>query len=396
MNVLLAPTALIIGLAIGFFIARSMQSANIKSALYEQSEVISQLKLDLSTSIGAKNAINDELQTAKAELSKTQSTNLTIAELKEKVGALETASASLTGLIGKDSAFQSQISSISENTASLSKSLSMSQKRGSIGEAQLEILFKQAGLLPGVHYETQFTMDLDGKALRPDVKIELMDGNVVYIDSKFPFSNFSRALATQDTIERAALMKEHAADLLTHAKKLGAKNYSTSEDSLPYVILFAPVENLLYEALEADPDLINKMSKENVTIATPATMMALLHTIHHLFSRTQFANNLKAFDKLATQLVSQIQVVHKKIVTLAEKFEASEEALNELVKSTGTRLFKPANEMLKLGARSGTLDKNLSGIEEVHVEIKRPKAITSSLFAEELDLTENLDESQEE
>jgi len=373
-----------------------MQSANIKSALYEQSEVISQLKLDLSTSIGAKNAINDELQAAKAELTKTQSTNLTIAELKEKVGALETASASLTGLIGKDSAFQSQISSISENTASLSKSLSMSQKRGSIGEAQLEILFKQAGLLPGVHYETQFTMDLDGKALRPDVKIELMDGNVVYIDSKFPFSNFSKALATQDTIERAALMKEHAADLLTHAKKLGAKNYSTSEDSLPYVILFAPVENLLYEALEADPDLINKMSKENVTIATPATMMALLHTIHHLFSRTQFANNLKAFDKLATQLVSQIQVVHKKIVTLAEKFEASEDALNELVKSTGTRLFKPANEMLKLGARSGTLDKNLSGIEEVHVEIKRPKAITSSLFTEELELTENLDESEEE
>jgi hypothetical protein len=38
----------------------------------------------------------------------------------------------------------------------------------------------------------------------------------------------------------------------------------------------------------------------------------------------------------------------------------------------------------------------LSGIEEVHVEIKRPKAITSSLFTEELDLTENLDESDEE
>jgi DNA recombination protein RmuC len=343
----------------------------------------------LNQALGAKNTLQVELDATKAKLQELPSTNATIEELAKKVKELEGASTSLTNLMGKDSAFQSQIASITQSTTELSRTLSNSQKRGSIGEAQLEQLFKQAGLLPGTHYQTQFSMEIEGKALRPDVKIELMDGNIVYIDAKFPFANFSKALETTDPVQRAALMKEHATDLLAHAKKLGAKNYSTSDGSLPYVILFAPIENLLYEALEADSDLINKMSRENVTIATPATMMALLHTIHHLFNRTAFAQNLKLFDKLAKQIVSQVQVINRKLVTLADKFEASEEALNDVIKSTAGRLTKPANEMIKLGARTGSLEKEIEPAMPVHVEMKLPKVIEFGEVDELVELGED-------
>jgi len=375
MNLILTPLALIIGLAIGYFVANAAVKSKVKAALFDQSTEIQGLTNQLNQALGAKNTLQLELDATKAKLQEVPSTNATIEELARKVKELEGASTSLTNLMGKDSAFQSQIASITQSTTELARTLSNSQKRGSIGEAQLEQLFKQAGLLPGTHYLTQFSMEIEGKALRPDVKIELMDGNIVYIDAKFPFANFSKALEATDPLQRAALMKEHATDLLAHAKKLGAKNYSTSDGSLPYVILFAPVENLLYEALEADPDLINKMSRENVTIATPATMMALLHTIHHLFNRTAFAQNLKLFDKLATQIVSQVQVVNRKLVTLADKFEASEEALNDLIKSTAGRLTKPANEMIKLGARTGSLEKEIDPAMPIHVEMKLPKVI---------------------
>ncbi len=375
MNLIYAPAALLIGLAIGYLVANSAAKSKVKAALFEQSAEIQNLTNNANQLAGAKAILQSELDSANKKISEMQSTNATIEELAKKVKELEGASSSLTNLIGKDSAFQSQIAAISQSTSELSRTLSSSQKRGSIGEAQLELLFKQAGLISGTHYQTQFSMEIEGKALRPDVKIELMDGNIVYIDAKFPFANFSKALESTDPTMRAALMKEHAADLLAHAKKLGAKNYSTSDGSLPYVILFAPVENLLYEALEADPDLINKMSRENVTIATPATMMALLHTIHHLFNRTVFAQNLKLFDKLATQIVSQVQVINRKLVTLADKFEASEEALNDLIKSTAGRLTKPANEMIKLGARTGSLEKEIEPANEIHIEMKLPKQI---------------------
>ncbi|CAB4542505.1 MAG: DNA recombination protein RmuC [Actinobacteria bacterium] len=392
MNLILPPLALIIGLAIGYFAANASVKSKVKAALFDQSAEIQNLTNQLNQTLGSKNTLQVELDATKAKLQELPSTNATIEELAKKVKELEDASTSLTNLMGKDSAFQSQIASITQSTTELSRTLSNSQKRGSIGEAQLEQLFKQAGLFPGTHYETQFTMEIEGKALRPDVKIELMDGNIVYIDAKFPFANFSKALQSTDPLQRAALMKEHAADLLAHAKKLGAKNYSTSDGSLPYVILFAPIENLLYEALEADPDLINKMSRENVTIATPATMMALLHTIHHLFNRTAFAQNLKLFDKLATQIVSQVQVINRKLVTLADKFESSEEALNDLIKSTAGRLTKPANEMIKLGARTGSLEKEIDPAMPVHVEMKLPKVIE---FGQELEL-ESLEELGED
>ncbi len=392
MNLILPPLALIIGLAIGYFAANASVKSKVKAALFDQSAEIQNLTNQLNQTLGSKNTLQVELDATKAKLQELPSTNATIEELAKKVKELEDASTSLTNLMGKDSAFQSQIASITQSTTELSRTLSNSQKRGSIGEAQLEQLFKQAGLFPGTHYETQFTMEIEGKALRPDVKIELMDGNIVYIDAKFPFANFSKALQSTDPLQRAALMKEHAADLLAHAKKLGAKNYSTSDGSLPYVILFAPIENLLYEALEADPDLINKMSRENVTIATPATMMALLHTIHHLLNRTAFAQNLKLFDKLATQIVSQVQVINRKLVTLADKFESSEEALNDLIKSTAGRLTKPANEMIKLGARTGSLEKEIDPAMPVHVEMKLPKVIE---FGQELEL-ESLEELGED
>lgn len=392
MNLILPPLALIIGLAIGYFVANASVKSKVKAALFDQSEKIQDLTNQLNQALGSRSTLQLELDTTKAKLQEVPATNATIKELADKVRELETASTSLTNLMGKDSAFQSQITSISQNTAELSKTLSNSQKRGSIGEAQLEQLFKQSGLRPGTHYQTQFNMEIEGKALRPDVKIELLDGNVVYIDAKFPFANFSKGLQATDPEVRANLMRAHAADLLEHAKKLGAKNYSSSDDSLPYVILFAPVENLLYEALEADPDIINKMSRENVTIATPATMMALLHTIHHLFKRTEFAQNIKLFDKLATQIVKQVQTINRKMGVLADKFEASEEALNDLVKSVGGRLTKPANDMIKLGTRTGSLENEILPVPEIHVEIKRPKVIEGSLELIDEDDLEDLED----
>ena len=136
MNLIFAPVALLIGLAIGYLLANSTTKSKVKAALFEQTTEIQNLTNSMNQLSGAKSVLQIELDNANKKLSEMQSTNATIEELAKKVKELEGASSSLTNLIGKDSAFQSQIAAISQSTSELSRTLSSSQKR-EIGRAHV-------------------------------------------------------------------------------------------------------------------------------------------------------------------------------------------------------------------------------------------------------------------
>ena len=271
-------------------------------------------------------------------------------------------------------------------TTKLAGALSNSQTRGKYGEAQLETLLENAGLVENVHFFKQDYRASGTEISKPDIKISVPGGSEIFIDSKFPFDRFLEAVVEKDSLERTRLMQLHAKDLLGHVTALAKRGYQESGNSPDYVVLFAPFESILSEALEVDPQLLHKAFEKNVTIATPTTMMALLRTVAYVFSRSELAKNAQEITDLAGELLKRIGKVHSKIETLGDRLKSTERAFNDLIKSAEENVLKPARKMVKLGAPSSS---KLKALDDVDDEVRQiaPKAIDApDLFEDDEDL----------
>lgn len=277
-------------------------------------------------------------------------------------------------------------------TTKLAGALSNSQTRGKYGEAQLETLLENAGLLENEHFFKQDYRTIGTEISKPDIKISVPGGSEIFIDSKFPFDRFLEAVVEKDPIKRKELMQQHAKDLLGHVNALAKRGYQEKGNSPDYVVLFAPFESILSEALDVEPQLLHKAFEKNVTIATPTTMMALLRTVAYVFSRSDLAKNAQEITDLAGELLKRIGKVHSKIETLGDRIKSTERAFNDLIKSAEENVLKPARKMVKLGAPSSS---KLKAIEDVDDEVRliAPKELEApDLAAEDIDLDDS-DES---
>ena len=277
-------------------------------------------------------------------------------------------------------------------TTKLAGALSNSQSRGKYGEAQLEMILESSGLREGIHFFKQDTRtSAVASSSRPDIRIAIPGGSEIFIDSKFPFDRFLEAVAESDLVARRSLMELHAKDLIGHVNDLAKKGYQHEGNSPDYVVLFAPFESILSEALDVDANLLNKAFEKGITIATPTTMMALLRTVAYVFSQADMAKNASAITDLAGELLKRIGRVHSKIATLGKSIKSSERAFNDLVQSAEESMLRPARKMVALGVPSSVKLATNDGIEE---EVRSIKSKSYEL-ENGTDLDE-LDDSDEE
>jgi len=234
-----------------------------------------------------------------------------------------------------------------------------------------ELILENSGLIEGVNYERQEHRVNDGEISKPDITIKMPGGTEIFVDSKFPFDRFWDGIGADDPTERASMMAAHAKDLLSHINSLAKRGYQAGGTSPDFVVLFAPFESILHEALDADPLLLQKSFAKSVVIATPTTMLALLRTIAYGYSRHDLARNADEIRALAGELLKRVGKVHERIENLGERIKGAERAFNELVASAENHLLVPARKMGKLGAPT---NKELSTPAALESEVRSIRA----------------------
>ena len=262
-------------------------------------------------------------------------------------------------------------------TTRLAGALSNSQTRGKFGETQLEMILENSGLIEGVHFFKQDYRSTDAAISKPDIRIAIPGGSEIFIDSKFPFDRFLEAIGESDSASRRVLMEQHAKDLIGHVNALAKRGYQESSKSPDYVVLFAPFESILSEALEVDPQILHKSFEKGITIATPTTMMALLRTVAYVFNQSEMAQNASAITDLAGTLLKRIGLVHNKIAALGKSIKTSERAFNDLVQSAEENMLRPARKMLTLGVPATNKLKSNEALDDEIREIKPKLAIVN-------------------
>jgi len=396
-RVIFGLLGLFIGLAIGYFLAGA--AARKKSGAGGQSvESLTELlaaeraKGELLTSqLEALRADSDEKVRLDQSLKEVKQTIVTLAAQAQDAEVKRTsAEASIKTTIEN---MKNGNENLLRETTKLAGALSNSQSRGKYGEAQLEMILESSGLIEGIHFFKQDTRtSAVATSARPDIRIAIPGGSEIFIDSKFPFDRFLEAVGEVDPTDRRSLMESHAKDLLGHVNDLAKKGYQNEGNSPDYVVLFAPFESILSEALEVDPNLLNKAFEKGITIATPTTMMALLRTVAYVFSQSDMAKNASAITELAGELLKRIGRVHTKIAALGKSIKTSERAFNDLVQSSEENMLRPARKMVQLGVPSSGKLSGHDGIEEEVRQIKSKQYELGDASSIDDDLDSNEDE----
>lgn len=380
-----AVIGLLAGLAIGVLYTRA-RSGNVSS--------------ELAAEIAKSKVLTEQLESLRKEESEKVRLDQSLQAVTQTISLLSKQSQDAeVKRVEAESVMKTQIENMRtgnetllRETTRLAGALSNSQTRGKFGETQLEMILENSGLIEGVHFFKQDYRSKDAEISKPDIRIAIPGGSEIFIDSKFPFDRFLEAIGENDPLSRRSLMELHAKDLLGHVNALAKRGYQEGSNSPDYVVLFAPFESILSEALEVDPQILHKSFEKGVTIATPTTMMALLRTVAYVFNQSEMAQNATAITDLAGQLLKRIGVVHNKIAALGKTIKTSERAFNDLVQSAEENMLRPARKMLSLGVPASNKLKSNEQLDDEIREIKPRLAIVNGELFDDLDEEEENEE----
>ncbi len=358
-------TGLVIGIAIGYFIARArnaaaaIEIATLKALLAKSDERL----LDVEGKNESQNKIATQMEEMKSTVERMRTQAQEAAEKRAQSEAV------LTSTINE---MRSASTTLFDETRKIAGALSSSQSRGKFGEAQLELLLELAGLTEGVESTSQRSTTSEDSNGIPDITVKMPGDARIFIDSKFPFERFLDAFATEDQGLRDQYREAHSNDLLKHALALSKRGYHKSEGSPDVVVLFLPFETLLAEALRVNPILLNKAFDANVTIATPTTMMALLRSVGHLYTRNKLAENADDITKVATSFLKNITLLHTKIVAVGKAINSTAKAYEDLVPTAEKTVLSPAKKIHSLGV-AGDKEKLAIQYPEAPAEVRELK-----------------------
>jgi DNA recombination protein RmuC len=181
--------------------------------------------------------------------------------------------------------------------------------------------------------------------------VNLPGGKHVVVDAKAPLQGILDAYEARDEEARAGYLADHARLIRKHVKQLADKAYWSGLDSTPdFVVLFLPGEHLYGAALEADPELIEDAMARRVLIATPTTLLALLHTVSYGWQQERVAESAQAISELGRELHGRLAKLSGLLATLGKRLNSTVAAYNETVGSYEARVLPGARRFAEHGA----------------------------------------------
>jgi len=238
---------------------------------------------------------------------------------------------------------------VRRETARLVGALSHSEVRGRWGEFQLRRLLEGSGLLDGVHYTEQPTVDTDGGRLRPDVVLHLGADKNVVVDAKVSLRAILGLQAEDPADEVAAARAAHAREVRSHVDRLAGKEYARQFDTAPeFVVMFLPAESLLAEALAFDATLLEHAFERNVVLATPTTLMALLRTVGHIWRQEEIAANAREVQELGRELADRMATMLGHLDKVGSALATGVGAYNRTIASMESRVLVTGRRFTEL------------------------------------------------
>ena len=252
---------------------------------------------------------------------------------------------------------------LKDETNKLSSALKVPNIRGKWGEMQLRRVVEIAGMVNHCDFEEQVTVINDAnEILRPDMVIYMSGGKNIVVDAKTPLYAYSAALDAENQEDKKRFLLDHAKHVRHHCTVLGSKKYLDQFGQTPdFVVMFLPGEIFFSAAIEQDPSLIEFAMERRVVIATPTTLLALLHAVAMGWKNEALSENAKNIVKLGKELYKRLADMSEHITRLGKNINSTVDAYNSFSSTMERRVLVSVRKFNELESEKALLE-----LPEVH------------------------------
>lgn len=195
-----------------------------------------------------------------------------------------------------------QMKTVAQDVGTLNKVLSNTKTRGIMGELQLGQIIED--IMTDSQYEREFAT-VKGSSDRVEYAIKLPgnhNGDYVYlpIDSKFPLEDYYRleeAYESSDSQQIETYRKSLLASIKRFAKDI-QKKYLKPPETTNFGIMFLPTEGLYSEVVRNSAFFDGLRREENIVVAGPSTLSALLNSLSVGFKTLNMQKNADDISKI--------------------------------------------------------------------------------------------------
>lgn len=241
---------------------------------------------------------------------------------------------------------------LQRETNRLVTALRRPETRGRWGELQLRNAVELAGMTRYCDFSEQVQTDAEDSRDRPDMTVNLPGGGIVVVDSKVALDAYLDAL--EPDADRDEALSRHALQVETHVRRLSNKKYWSQFERTPgVVVMFMPLESALVAALEVKPDLHARAMEQQVLIATPTLLVALLRAIAYGWQQEDIAANAREIARVGRELYDRIRVLTQHVQAVGRSIRQSVDHYNKAVGSVERMLVPSARRLRELGATQG-------------------------------------------
>lgn len=227
-----------------------------------------------------------------------------------------------------------------QTTSDLKEALANSKTRGQWGERMAEDVLRFSGFIEGINYVKQTAM---GQTI-PDFTFFLPKEKKVNMDVKFPLNHYMAYLNTTDGTAKEDNKKQFIRDVRQHIKSITTRQYITNE-TVDYVMIFIPNEQIYQFMHDHDPELIDFSLKQKVVLCSPITLYAMLAVMRQAVDHFAVENKAKEMMEILQNFQTQWDKYKLSMDKIGKRLDDAQKAYEELMSTRTNQLDRPLKKI---------------------------------------------------
>lgn len=261
-----------------------------------------------------------------------------------------------------------EMKTVAQDVGSLNKVLSNTKTRGILGELQLGQIIED--IMTPSQYEREVPT-VSGSSERVEYAIKLPgveDDGYVYlpIDSKFPLEDYYRledAYESGDK-EQVELYRKSLLNSIKRFAKDINKKYLNAPETTNFGIMFLPTEGLYSEVVRNASFFDSLRRDENIVVAGPSTLSALLNSLAVGFKTLNIQKNANDISKILGNVKVEFEKFGNMLVKAQKQINTANNTLDSLISTRTNAIIRALNTVESYQDQATKSLLNLPPLEE--------------------------------